>query len=119
MMRRFSYALGILLLASAHQLIAQAQVTVPPAEPPSTRRAHVDAAIDADELADTGGTKDPWLQQQADALLDVVGCYLGKKSLDNEVALETKTDSDPKRLIAVRIRLLKTLASHKAASHCK
>ena len=33
MMRRFSYALGILLLASAHQLIAQAQVTVPPAEP--------------------------------------------------------------------------------------
>jgi hypothetical protein len=56
---------------------------------------------------------------RADDLLDVVGCYLPKKSLENEVATETKTNKDPKYLIEVRIRLLKTLASHNTASHCK
>ncbi len=119
MMRLFGYALGIVLLSTAPQVMAQAQVTVPPAEKPKTTAGQADAAIDADELAEPDGSLDPWLQHQADALLDVVGCYLGKKSLQNEVALETKTNSDPKRLIEVRIRLLKTLASHNTASHCK
>jgi hypothetical protein len=41
------------------------------------------------------------------------------KSLENEVAEETKINKDPKHLIEVRIRLLKTLASHNTASHCK
>lgn len=119
MMRPFGYALGILLLASAQQVMAQAQVTVPPAEKPKNPTAHVDAAIDPDELVGSESSPDPWLQQQADSLLDIIGCYLGKKSLNNEVALEKKTDSDPKHLIEVRIRLLKTLASHNTASHCK
>jgi hypothetical protein len=117
MMRLFGFALGILLLAPAHHVMAQAQVTVPPAEKQTP--AHVDAAIDSDELADTESSGDSWLQQQANDLLDVVGCYLSKKSLDNEVALETKTNSNIKRLIEVRIRLLKTLASHNTASRCK
>ena len=99
--------------------MAQAQVTVPPAEKQKAPAGEVDAAIDADQLAEIGSSLDPWLQHQADDLLDVVGCYLGKKSLQNEVVLETKTNSDPKRLIEVRIRLLKTLASHNTASHCK
>jgi hypothetical protein len=119
MMRLFGCALGILLLATAQQMMGQAQVTVPPAEKHKTTEAQADAAIDADQLAEAGSSLDPWLQHQADNLLDVVGCYLGKKSLENEVALEKKTNSDPKRLIEVRIRLLKTLASHNTASHCR
>jgi len=122
MLRLFSYAVGILLLASAHQVLAQAQVTVPPAEkqqPSAVAPAHVDAATDTDEAVDMDGSNNLWMQKQADALLEVVGCYLGKKSLDNEVAHETKIDRDPSRLIEVRIRLLKTLANHNTPSHCK
>ncbi len=119
MIRLFGYALGILLLAPAQHLIAQAQVNVPPAEkknPPAT----VDSAIDTDlEIATPGASLDSWLTQRADELLDVVGCYLDKKSLKDEVALETKTSKDPIHLIEVRIKLLKTLASHNAPSHCK
>ena len=119
MMRLFGLALGILLLAPAHRLMGQAQVTVPPAENPKPTPASVDAAVDTDELSVTGGSGDSWMQRQADNLLDVVGCYLPKKSLDNEVAKETKLNKDTKHLIEVRIRLLKTLASHNTASHCK
>ena len=117
MMRLFSLGLGILLLASAHRVTAQAQVTVPPTERPVP--ASVDAAIDTDDLADGGTGKDAWLQKQADALLEVVGCYLPKSALNTEVAMETRTNHDPKRLIEVRIRLLKTLASHNTKSQCK
>jgi hypothetical protein len=119
MMRLFGFALGILLLAPAHRVMGQAQVTVPPPGNPKPSPASVDAASDTDELADAGGSGDSWLQQQAGDLLDVVGCYLPKKSLENEVAKETKISKDPKHLIEVRIRLLKTLASHNTASHCK
>lgn len=127
MMRLFCLVVGILLLAPAQKLLAQAQTNVPP--PPSPQEdvpknqkppvASVDASIDAD-TADSGGSAlDPWLAKQADALLDVVGCYLDKTSLAKEVELETKKDKNPTRLIEVRIKLLKTLASHNAASHCK
>jgi len=121
MMSIFGYFLGILLLATAQQVMAQAQVTVPPIEKEKqkTTAGQADAAIDRDELAEPGGSPDPWLQHQADALLDIVGCYLPKKAFQDEVALETKSDSDPKRLIELRISLLKTLASHNSASHCK
>jgi hypothetical protein len=77
MMRLFGYALGILLLATAQQVMAQAQVTFPPAEKQKAPAGEVDAAIDADQLAEIGSSLDPWLQHQADDLLDVVGCYLG------------------------------------------
>ena len=51
--------------------------------------AHVDYEIDSDTELKTntdGSSLDPWLAKQADALLDVVGCYLDKTSLAKEVA---------------------------------
>lgn len=99
----------------------EVNVPSPQTLPPKRPQAQVDSDIDADEQADTKSPIDlnPWLTQQAQSLLDVLGCYLKPPSLKNEVASETKNDSDPKRLIEVRIKLLKTLASHNAASHCK
>jgi len=117
-MRSFVYVLAIVLLAFAQRMAAQAQVTVPPPDKPAP--AQTDSMIDADEEAVSNGSSlTPWLTHRADELLDIVSCYLDKKSLKNEVALETKASSDPVHLIEVRIKLLKTLASHNAASHCK
>jgi len=61
-----------------------------------------------------------WLQQQSDALLDVMGCYLDAASLANEVAAEKRTAGDDvASLVEQRIECLKTLAQHNAASHCE
>jgi hypothetical protein len=123
MIRIFCFLAALMLWTPAQKLWAQAQTNVPsPAQqnvpkddkPPT---ASVDAAISTDDEAEP--SLDPWLAKQADALLDVVGCYLDKTSLAKEVALETAKDKNSIRLIEIRIKLLKTMASHNAASHCK
>jgi hypothetical protein len=119
MTRSFVYVFAVVLLAFAQRMSAQAQVqvTVPPDKPAP---AQTDSMIDADEGAASNSVSlNTWLTHRADELLDIVSCYLDKKSLKNELALEIKAGSDPVHLIEVRIKLLKTLASHNAASHCK
>ena len=114
----------VLVAMPAQRLMAQAQTNIPdkvqPATPDKKTPARVDAVIDTDTLAEAGGVSlDAWLKGQADALLDIVQCYLDKSSMQKEVALETKDNSSSTHLIEVRIKLLKTLAMHNAASHCK
>ncbi len=127
MIRLSSCLLGLLLLAPAHYLLAQAQTNVPPAQENTPKDqthhdAHVDYEIDSDAELKTntdGSSLGPWLSKQADALRDLLACYLDETSLVKEMELETKKDKTPTRLIEVRIKLLKTLASHNADSHCK
>lgn len=66
-----------------------------------------------------GSASPAWLQQRSDDLLDLLGCYLDKDSLANEVSAEAKTGDDLMNAIETRIKLLKTLAQKKVASHCK
>ena len=66
-----------------------------------------------------GNASPAWLQQRSDDLLDLLGCYLDKDSLANEVSAEAKTGDDLMNAIETRIKLLKTLAQKKVASHCK
>jgi hypothetical protein len=66
-----------------------------------------------------GSASPAWLQQRSDDLLDLLGCYLDKDSVANEVAAETKNGDDLMNAIETRIKLLKTLAQKKVASHCK
>jgi hypothetical protein len=60
-----------------------------------------------------------WLEQRKEDLLDLLGCYLDKDSLANEVAAEAKGGDDALSVIETRIKLLKTLAQKNVASHCK
>jgi uncharacterized protein (DUF4415 family) len=115
-----------MLLAPVPRLEAQAQTNVPqekPAQPsqPKPPPAQIDSEIDADVLASSDRASDLWPQKQADALLDVISCYLDKPSVDKEVAMELKgkDGANPRHQIEIRIKLLKTLAKHNATSHCK
>jgi len=62
---------------------------------------------------------DPWLKQRADELLSLLGCYLDKNSLANEVAVEQKASLGNTGAIELRIKLLKTLAQKNVRSGCK
>lgn len=125
MLRICCCLLGILLLAPAQRLVAQAQTNVPQEHPtpppPPPKPAQVDSEINTDELASPDEVPDPWPQKQADALLAIVSCYLDKPSVEKEVALELKgkDGSNPRHLVEVRIKLLMTLAKHNATSHCQ
>jgi len=108
------------------RLICQAQTNLPTPPPEKTRKGDkhdnppvVSVQIDADNSAGEGtGSLTPWLKTQADALLDVIHCYMDKESLQKEAEFEKK-DNSPTHLIEVRIKLLKVLAQHNTASHCK
>ena len=126
MKRLLGLLFAIFLFGFTQQLFAQAQVTVPPADTaaPPPPPAHIDSAVDSDlEVGTPDGDGNShlnsWLKQQAEELRTLLGCYLSEKSLKDEVTLETKDNSDPKRLIEVRIALLKDFAKHNAPSHCK
>jgi hypothetical protein len=123
MKRLLGSLFAILLFGFTQQVFAQAQVTVPradstaaPPPPPSV----IDPDHEVGAPDDTGNSHlNSWLKQQAEELRTLLGCYLSEKSLKDEVALETKDNSDPRHLIEVRIALLKDFAKHNAPSHCK
>jgi hypothetical protein len=107
-------ALGILLAASAQQLMAQAQVQVPNAggEKQEQTPAHPDSAIDRDELVTSDVSLDDWLKDRADELKDILSCYLSEQDMVVELSEEKKNSTDPVKLIEVRIQRLKDMARH-------
>jgi hypothetical protein len=121
-MRFRVYILGILLIASAQQAIAQAQIDT--SSEKKQTPAHVDSAVDHDELAhqdsDAKTVNDKWLKSRADDLKDVLSCYFPSAALDKLVAKQEEDADNDADLIKTRIKQLKDLAKHHAeAKYCR
>jgi len=122
MIRVCVYTLGIVLFASGQQAVAQAQIDT--SGDKKQTPAHVDSAVDHDEISNQGSdaktVSNKWLKSRADELKDVLSCYFPSASLHELVAKQEKEADGDADLIKTRIKQLKDLAkNHAEAKYCK